>query len=47
MSKLSKVELPWKYSIVNENGEISEIWRNALIDLQNKVNQLIVERNSI
>lgn len=46
MSKLSKVELPWKYPIVNVNGELSDIWKNALIDLQTKVNQLIVERNS-
>lgn len=44
--KIKPIQLPFKDQMVNERGEITPTWRNALIDLQTSLNELIRRANA-
>lgn len=45
MTKLRPIQLPYREKVIDQNGFLSDPWRNALIDLQNTLNEVIKRVN--
>lgn len=46
LAKIKSIQLPLKEPMADEKGNISPLWRNALIDLQTAVNELLKRENA-
>lgn len=46
LAKIKSIQLPLKEPVADANGNINPIWRNALIDLQTAVNELLKRENA-